>query len=653
MNNKPLHLLLFVLTVVVFFPCAHAQDVNVDSKVTAVTVYSDRALITRSMSQFLSNGIHTLVFDGLPDGLLNESMKVVGESNVSAKIVDVKIEQSFLDTIPASRPSELANRLAGLKERKNSIDSRRLIVMGQMNAIDSLRANYTRGLATGSTAQKAMTDEWDRVLQFVERKKTDYLIRVENYQRETATLLRQIETTEKELQNINGQTQRVVKKLSVVVSMPKTDSVRLDISYIIPQAEWTPLYEARVSSSDSTLQLVYTGQVSQSTGEDWKNVDLILSTAQPRLGQTAPQLSRWIVDFQPHNIPSSYEQRGGYDRVRPTSHITNMHGRTLSGKVLDASTMDPLVGANVILEGTSLGSATDVNGEFTIYNVPDGVYNAKVSYIGYMPSTATGIRIDLQHGASETFYLSSSGVQLQAVTIAAERPNIQMNATNSAIRSIDMEHSEVRPQTAITSASFRIASRQSLPSDGQTHKVGITIENLPVNFEYQASPKLIPAVYVQAKGKNTSDYPFLSGPVNVFFENAFIATSHLQTIMPNDSVAVNCGVDEGIKVERKQVRRFTEEVGTFSKDVRVIYEFSILVRNLKNKPERIRLHDHVPVSANEDVTVKMIEPQESVLKPDADGVLTWIVELGPQDTKRISLKFSVEYPKGRYVYGLE
>ena len=65
----------------------------------------------------------------------------------------------------------------------------------------------------------------------------------------------------------------------------------------------------------------------------------------------------------------------------------------LSGSVADALTGEPLIGANVIIVGTDFGSATDVNGNFFILNIPPGNYSVKISYIGYESKVVTNVGI--------------------------------------------------------------------------------------------------------------------------------------------------------------------------------------------------------------------------------------------------------------------
>jgi outer membrane receptor protein involved in Fe transport len=103
----------------------------------------------------------------------------------------------------------------------------------------------------------------------------------------------------------------------------------------------------------------------------------------------------------------------------------------LRGKVTDRETGDALIGANVQIEGTNMGAATDVNGEYVILSVPPAIYTVKVTYIGYTPTTVSNIRVNSNITTTYDFKLASSAVQIQAVEIVAERPLIQRNTTNT------------------------------------------------------------------------------------------------------------------------------------------------------------------------------------------------------------------------------
>ncbi|MBI3786802.1 MAG: TonB-dependent receptor [Ignavibacteriales bacterium] len=103
----------------------------------------------------------------------------------------------------------------------------------------------------------------------------------------------------------------------------------------------------------------------------------------------------------------------------------------MRGKIADKESGEALIGANVTLEGTSLGATSDVNGDFIILGVPPGVYTVKASYIGYSAVTISNIRVNSNLTTTQDFKLSSTAIQVSAVEIIADRPIVQRNTTNA------------------------------------------------------------------------------------------------------------------------------------------------------------------------------------------------------------------------------
>ena len=102
----------------------------------------------------------------------------------------------------------------------------------------------------------------------------------------------------------------------------------------------------------------------------------------------------------------------------------------LSGQVIDASTGEPLPGATVVIEGTQLGSATDVEGNYFIIGVPVGAYDVRASFVGFSPQTVEGVEISSGYTSELDFELSP-GVELEGVVVEYERPLIQKDAIGS------------------------------------------------------------------------------------------------------------------------------------------------------------------------------------------------------------------------------
>lgn len=116
----------------------------------------------------------------------------------------------------------------------------------------------------------------------------------------------------------------------------------------------------------------------------------------------------------------------------------------ISGKVIDKQTGEPLIGANVIIVGSSFGAATNINGEYTINNVFAGNYTVKASFIGYQDVTVQSVVVNAGLTTRLNFELSSKEIATQEIVIVSQRPLIEKTATN-AIRIVDFEQIEKIP----------------------------------------------------------------------------------------------------------------------------------------------------------------------------------------------------------------
>jgi hypothetical protein len=123
----------------------------------------------------------------------------------------------------------------------------------------------------------------------------------------------------------------------------------------------------------------------------------------------------------------------------------------IRGKVSDAGTGEPLVGANVVVVGTSMGAATNTSGEFTILNIPAGTYTLKTSYVGYQAITLSNVRVNNDLTTEANFQLPTEGVTVATIEITAERPMVNKSATN-AVRILDNEFFSKIPARGLTAA---------------------------------------------------------------------------------------------------------------------------------------------------------------------------------------------------------
>jgi len=105
----------------------------------------------------------------------------------------------------------------------------------------------------------------------------------------------------------------------------------------------------------------------------------------------------------------------------------------IAGKVIDKNTGDPLPGANVVIIGTSLGAATDIDGQFTVLHIPLGSYDVQASVIGYTNYTITQVRVRIDQTTRINFELEMMVIDGEIVTIVAERNILREDVATSVV----------------------------------------------------------------------------------------------------------------------------------------------------------------------------------------------------------------------------
>ncbi|MBN2366584.1 MAG: carboxypeptidase-like regulatory domain-containing protein, partial [Calditrichaeota bacterium] len=103
----------------------------------------------------------------------------------------------------------------------------------------------------------------------------------------------------------------------------------------------------------------------------------------------------------------------------------------ISGQIVDADTKEPLPGANVVIEGTSMGAATDKDGFYFIINVPPDIYAVKAMMVGYTTIIKENVRVSVNQTTNVNFEMGEQAIEGEAIVVEAQRPVIQMDVSSS------------------------------------------------------------------------------------------------------------------------------------------------------------------------------------------------------------------------------
>lgn len=289
---KTLFPLPVLLTVLPLF--LQAAPLEVSSRISAVTVYADRARITRGAEIEVPAGESTLRFGGLPEGLDESSVQAGGSSSGGLTILGLEIRDTYLEETVNQRVRELEGQLLALNDQQAALASQRRDVDERRQFLhrmrDGLAARGDKEAGPNLAEIKPLYEFYGAELDALGKQ----ALALDGAARDLAPKKRVIE---EELERLRGSGAKQQKEVLVAVRADKPVAAKLSLAYNMSDASWQPLYDARINTRDGRIELSYYGVVRQETGEDWNNVKLSLSTARPSVGARMPELDPWWVQI--------------------------------------------------------------------------------------------------------------------------------------------------------------------------------------------------------------------------------------------------------------------------------------------------------------------------------------------------------------------
>lgn len=260
-----------------------ATNVTVPTKIKDVTIYLSGASLSCVADAKIPAGVSTVTLTDLPTAISEESIQLEGVGDFVINNVLYRVTQDKTpkgDSLTKIK-QELEDKIAVLKYTKDVY----------ANEIEILNANREIKGANSNLS----TVELDKVLKF--------------YQSEMLKLKENIRKTDKSIAELNTELSRINSELApyrnrtkgeveVTVSSTKAQNIKLGMSYYVNCAYWTPFYEARVEDVNKDISVAYKAKIYQSSGYDWDNVKVTLSTGNPTQNGTVPTLNKWILREQ-------------------------------------------------------------------------------------------------------------------------------------------------------------------------------------------------------------------------------------------------------------------------------------------------------------------------------------------------------------------
>ena len=260
---------------------------QLDAPITAVTVFPDRARVTRSGAVAVEAGEQRVEIGPLPLGLMRDSIRVTGRGPATVLGVDVAMRREAVSTddlVQALEAElrEIDGQMAALQDADD-------VAAARMAFLERLAVRTARELAGDLDRMNAFADGLDaQHEQVLTGRRERGRLREDLQKRRTAT--------ERKLSDVRGKRQPDWLVAEVALDVAEAGEIELDLSYVVFGASWSSSYDLRLSGE--RLDLKWFGHVVQGTGEDWPECELKLSTARPAGALTVPELDPWYVSVE-------------------------------------------------------------------------------------------------------------------------------------------------------------------------------------------------------------------------------------------------------------------------------------------------------------------------------------------------------------------
>ncbi|GAT33569.1 conserved hypothetical protein [Terrimicrobium sacchariphilum] len=274
-----------------------AAPIDASSQISAVTVYADRARVTRSAEVTLPEGESVVRLGGLPANLDPSSVQA-GGTGTGVKILGLEIRDVFFDEAVNPRVRELEAQLQAFQDQEATLVAKNADLKERRTFLNKVRDGLAQpGAEEGKSSSGSSLEKVKPLYEFYGAES----VAISEASQANAIALRELAPKKQvivdELNRLRSGGGKTEKQVLVAVKASSPAKASLSLGYNMTGASWQPLYDARVNTQTGAIELAYYGNVRQQTGENWDGVKLSLSTARPNVGARMPELEPWWLNF--------------------------------------------------------------------------------------------------------------------------------------------------------------------------------------------------------------------------------------------------------------------------------------------------------------------------------------------------------------------
>lgn len=266
---------------------AQSDSIALSSKVTKVTVYSDRARITRAAGAKVTTEPTVFAFRNLPGWVDDGTVQVAASAG---RIVDVRVDRQFLAKATDASWLELEAAHKVLTGKVNALRDELAVLDAQKVQIDSIKAFSLAKVTQDTIIGNVTVGAYGDVLTFISESLRKTAAARRATQDQLDALAPEVTASQRRLDDAKALMK--LEETTVLVTLEATapTTVQVELTYMLPGVTWEPMHELRASTTDASVELVSYAAVTQTSGEDWGGAELSFSTQSTTQAVRIPEL---------------------------------------------------------------------------------------------------------------------------------------------------------------------------------------------------------------------------------------------------------------------------------------------------------------------------------------------------------------------------
>lgn len=304
MKNKMLQIALLLVCANVGF-ANNEKGNRVSSTIKEVMVYQSGAKLTSVANVSLQQGNNEIIFDNLPASVNAASIQVriKGNNNALLSAAKFKLRQVDVVTVEGKVLKMMQDSLHDFTDRFSILSAEREALQNEASLIKQSVAR----VGNGKEATLSVKD-LQEMTAFYQKKLYEINTRIIEIASTERKLREPYNELSQRFTNLSHKRSKMSGEITLTVNASFSQSVEIACIYLVSNARWTPQYDLRSDGIDKPLKIIYKAAVSQTCGLDWKDVKLMLSTANPNISNNRPILTPQYIDYFVQPI-AAYRQR--------------------------------------------------------------------------------------------------------------------------------------------------------------------------------------------------------------------------------------------------------------------------------------------------------------------------------------------------------